>query len=103
MRRAAFVAFVVLVLTFSSTHVQAQVVKGSWAKLDGQPAGTRIVVRLRKGTRINCTFLRTSENELFVTVPSAGETTIAKGNVAEVTKEEKQKDSLKNGAAWGLG
>lgn len=52
MRRVALLLFLILVLTFSPNRLQAKVVKGSWTKLDSRPAGERIVVRLRSGTRV---------------------------------------------------
>jgi hypothetical protein len=103
MRRAALIFPLVFVLTFSPNRLQAQVVKGSWTKLETQPAGERLVVSLRNGSRIVCTLRGTTNDELLVAVHSTDETRIAKSNVADVTTEAKQRDSLKNGAAWGLG
>jgi preprotein translocase subunit YajC len=103
MRRAALLLLLFLVLTFSPNRLEAQVVKGSWTRLDTRPAGERIVVRLRNGTGIICTLRGTTDNELLVAIHSTDEMRIAKTSVAEVTTEAKHKDSLKNGAAWGLG
>ena len=103
LRRFVLSTFLFVLLFFSAPQLQAQVVKGSWTKLDTRPAGERIIVTLHDRTRIVCTLRGTTENELLIAVHSTDEMRIAKTNVAEVTSEAKHKDSLNNGAAWGLG
>ena len=101
MYRAASLFFMILILTFLPDQLHAQA-KGSWTKLDAQPAGVRIIVHLRKGDPLKCTLGGTTENEVVVTVSSASELRIPKSNIAEITAAETHKDSLKNGSIWGV-
>lgn len=102
MRRVVFLFVVILVLTFSADQLFAQVAKGSWTKLDDQPAGGGIIVHLKKGNPVTCTLRETTDNELLVAVPSSNEMRIPKSNIAQITTAETHNDSLKNGIVWGM-
>ena len=84
MHRAVLLFLLILVLTFSPNRLQAQVVKGSWTRLDTRPAGEGIVVRLHNGTRIICTLRGTTDGELLVAIHSTAEMRIAKTSVARL-------------------
>ena len=103
MRRAGFLLLMATVLTFSPNLLHAQVVRGSWAKMDAQPAGVRLIIRLYKGPRITCTLREITDTNLLVALDSSAEMRIAKGDVAEVTTQARHGDSLNNGAGYGLG
>jgi len=43
-----------LLVLFSSSLLNAQVIPGRWEKLDNQPAGKEIIVILNAGDRLEC-------------------------------------------------
>jgi hypothetical protein len=94
-------SMVILVLTFLPDQLHAQA-KGSWTKLDAQPADVRIIVHLRKGNPLTCTLRGTTDDEILVVVPSGNELRIPKSNITEITAAQTHNDSLKNGSMWGV-
>ena len=94
------ITFFVLVMIMTSS-VQAMVIPGRWEKVAAEKPGSRIIVSLMTGDVLECSFVRLSEDSLFVATPQGVERNFSKDNVARITTVDKRTDSLVNGAAIG--
>ena len=102
MKTQSFISVITLVVLLI-TSLQAGVVPGRWEKLDSQPPGKQIIVTLKIGDRMECTFKSSGPDDLTVTDPSGTERKVPKSEVQTIVSAEKTGDSLLNGLLIGLG
>ncbi len=81
------------------SSLQAGVILGRWEKLDAQDRGTRIIVTLQNGERLESSFLGSGCNELILVTGVGNEVKLAKSDVQEIVK----KDGTQDGMLKGLG
>ena len=81
------------------SSLQAGMIPGSWEKLDAQSRGTRIIVTLQNGERLEGSFLGSGCNELILVTGVGNEVELARSDVQEIVK----KDGTKDGMLKGLG
>jgi hypothetical protein len=94
------ITFFVLVMIMTSS-VQAMVIPGRWEKVAAEKPGSRIIVSLMTGDVLECSFVRLSEDSLFVATPQGVERNFSKDNVARITTADKRMGSLVNGTLIG--
>ena len=95
-------AFVALTILATAT-LEAGVIPGRWEKVDGLQEGTRIVVEIKSGDRLEGAFKGSSPQELTVTDPAGSDRQVPKTAVAKIVTAEKVKDGLTNGMLIGMG
>lgn len=93
-------AFIILL---ASSALLADVVPGRWEMVDGLDQGTAIVVILRAGDRIHCTFERSDEAELVLVTDSGRKRRVQKSAVSRVETFDGHPDSVLNGTLIGFG
>ncbi len=92
-----------LFILISSGLLNAAVVPGRWEKVDGLQEGTRIVVEMKSGDRLEGAFKGSSPQDLTVTDPAGSDRQVPKTAVAKIMTAEKVKDGLSNGMLIGMG
>ena len=92
-----------LFILISSGLLNAAVVPGRWEKVDGLKKGTRIVVEMKSGDRLEGAFKGSSPQDLTVTDPAQSDRQVPKTAVAKIMTAEKVKDGLSNGMLIGMG
>ena len=92
-----------LLVLFSSSLLNAQVIPGRWEKVDSLPPGQQIIVTLKAGDRMECAFKGADSTKLTVT-RGGSELAIPKADVATIVQQKprSKKQSL-IGAAVGAG
>jgi hypothetical protein len=100
MSRRSGVSFVAVFLMLT-VSVQAMVIPGRWEKVAAEKPGSKIIVTLMTGDRVECSFDRLSEDSLIVSTPDGEERKYSKANVARITTADKRADSLNNGFLIG--
>lgn len=102
MKTQSFISVITLLLLLT-TSLQAGVIPGRWEKLDSQPPGKQIIVTLKIGDRMECTFKSSGPDDLTVTDQSGTERKVPKSEVQTIDSVEKTGDSLLNGTLIGAG
>ncbi len=74
------------------SSLQAGVIPGCWEKLDAQSRGTRIIVTLQNGERLEGSFLGSGCNELILVTGVGNEVKLAKSDVQEIFNKDGSKD-----------
>lgn len=95
------VAVLVFILTLAE-FVQAMVVPGRWEKVAVQKPGTKIVVTLMTGDRLECALVDLTAGALVVSTPDGVQREYDKDNVVRITTADKRHDSLVNGTLIGV-
>jgi hypothetical protein len=95
------IIIVYAVLLMGSTSVQAMVIPGRWEKVAAEKPGSKIIVTLMTGDRVECCFGRLLADSLIISTPDGKEREYSKANVARITTADKRADNLTNGAAIG--
>ena len=90
-----------IILVFLATSLHAGVIPGRWEKVAAEKPGSRFLVTLTTGDRMECAFVRLTERSLIVSTPNGVEREYSKANVERITTVDKRQDSLANGAAIG--
>ena len=99
-QKRKLVAFVGFLL--AATTLQAQVPAGRWEKVDSLQPGTRILVKLKAGDRLEGDFRNSSPDALVLSESIGQERTVAKSMVQSVQTAAKTPDRLRNGALIGM-
>ena len=94
---------VVVLGMLATATLEAGVIPGRWEKVDGLQEGTRIVVEIKSGDRLEGAFKRVSPQELTVIDPGGSDRQVPKTAVAKIVTAEKVKDGLTNGMLIGMG
>ncbi len=102
MKGRTLISLVSLVVV-STASLQAGVVPGRWKKVDGLQVGTRIVVTLKAGDRMECTFNSSDPNDLTLIDAERGEVKVPRSEVLKIVCSDKHNDSIFDGAAVGAG
>ena len=103
MKSRSFISVITLLL-LGTASLQAGVVPGRWEKLDSQPPGKEIIVTLKTGDRMECTFKSSGPDDLTVTDhQSGGERSIPKSEVRKIVSRDKYADPAWDGALYGAG
>lgn len=100
MSQKSGISFVAVFLMLTAS-VQAMVIPGRWEKVAAEKPGSKIIVTLMTGDRVECSFDRLSEDSLTVSTPDGEERKYSKANVARITTADKRTDSLNNGLLIG--
>jgi len=90
------------VLILAGGTLQAQVPAGRWEKVDSLQPGTRILVKLKAGDRLEGAFTSSSADILVLSESSGQERTFAKSMVRSVETAAGVPDRLRNGVLIGL-
>jgi len=93
--------FFVAVFLMLTTPVQAMVIPGRWEKVAAEKPGSKIIVTLMTGDRVECSFGRLLADSLVVSTPDGEEREYNKADVARITTADKRPDSLNNGFLIG--
>ena len=94
---------IVTIICLAVGSLTAGVVTGRWEKVDGLQEGTRIVVEINSGDRLEGAFKRVSPQELTIIDPGGSDRQVPKTTVAKIVTAEKVKDGLTNGMLIGMG
>ncbi len=90
----------VLVLSILSLH--AGVIPGRWEKLDGQPSGTRMLVTLKSGERMDCALKSSGPFDLTLVDQTGAERTFPKSEVRKIMSAERVvRDNVLKGTLIG--
>ncbi|MEJ2246953.1 MAG: hypothetical protein P8Y80_12885 [Acidobacteriota bacterium] len=100
MSRKKAISFITTLLMLT-TSVQAMVIPGRWEKVAAEKPGSKIIVTLMTGDRVECSFGRLSADSLILSTPDGEEREYSKANVARITTADKRTDSLNNGFLIG--
>lgn len=92
----------ILPLFLFASVAQAQI-PGRWEKLDSQPSGRKIDVKVKTGYSVEGAFKASNPDSITMTIVTGDELRIAKADIVEIRSSEPDRDSLKNGALIGLG
>ena len=84
-----------------STIAQAKVIPGRWEKVAAEKAGSKMIVSLKTGDRIECAFVNLSTDSLVVSTLDGVERKYSKANVERITTADKRMGSLVNGTIIG--
>ncbi len=99
--RKSTIVFVLGML--ATATLEAGVIPGRWEKVEGLQEGTRIVVEIKSGDRLEGAFKRVSPQELTVIDSGGSDRQVPKTAVAKIVTAEKVKDGLTNGMLIGMG
>ena len=93
---------VLSLLLLVTTSLQAGVVPGRWEKLDAQPVGTRILVTLDGGDRLECDFKGSGTDAVTVIDQSGVERTLPKSAIRKILSARRRvNDSVIRGGLIG--
>lgn len=81
--------------------LQAMTIPGRWEKVAAEKPGSKIIVTLLTGDRMECAFAGLATDSLIVTTLDGRKREYSKANVARITTADKRQDSLANGTAIG--
>jgi len=81
--------------------VQAEVIPGRWELVDGLEPDTLIIIKLKAGERMECSFKSSSPENITYLDDTGNERTMPKNEILKIESSEKTGDSLKNGAGYG--
>ena len=90
-----------LLVLFSSSLLNAQVIPGRWEKVDALEQGAEIVITMKSGERVKGTFQQHDAETLFVAEVNGSERPIPEREVAKVVRPLVEGDSSWDGAAIG--
>jgi hypothetical protein len=96
------VVALMVVCVLAAAPLQGQVLPGRWEKLEQLQPGTRIIVRLQAGDRLEGGFQRITQDAIVLTEENSQERTIAKSMVSSIETSKKAPDRLRNGTLIGL-
>ena len=94
---------VVVLGMLATATLEAGVIPGRWEKVEALEEGTRIVVEIKSGDRLEGAFKRVSPQELTIIDPGGSDRQVPKTTVAKIVTAEKVKDGLTNGMLIGMG
>jgi len=97
--RNAMTAFASLLLIAAT--VQSEVIPGRWELVDRLEPGTPIVLKLKAGERMDCSFKGSSPDDVSYIDDIGVERTMPKKEIQQIESQSKTCDSLKNGAGYG--
>jgi hypothetical protein len=100
MRFQQFIALSATLLLLSS-HLRAQTIPGRWDMVDALNHGTPIVVILKAGDRIECSFKSSSLRDITFIDEQGIERKVPKAEVEVIETAEKIRDGLANGTLIG--
>jgi len=72
------------VMVLSMILLQAVVIPGRWEKLDGQPPGTRMLVTLNSGARVDCALKSSGPLDLTLTDQTGAERILPKSEIRKI-------------------
>jgi hypothetical protein len=96
-----FVLFAPLLLVMS--NLRAEVIPGRWEKVDGLTPGMPIIIKLKAGDRVECSFKSSSPRDITCVDEEGIERQVPKAEVQRVESTKKVGDGLRNGAWMGAG
>ncbi len=85
----------------ATTAVQAEIIPGRWELVDRLEPDTPIIIKLKAGERMECSFKRSNPEEVIFIDDVGTERSIPKNEILRIESSEKTGDSLKNGAGYG--
>ena len=94
-----------LLLSFllSSVVLTAEVIPGRWEKVEALQSGSRIIIHLQSGDRVEGEFKNLGLKELTVVDVNGSEVSLPKSGIGRVTSLEEYEDAPLNGTLIGLG
>ena len=92
-------AFAALLLTTAT--VRAEIVPGRWELVDRLESDTPIIIKLKAGERMECSFKGSNPEEVIFIDDVGTERSIPKSEILKIESSERTGDSLKNGAGYG--
>lgn len=92
---------VLAALLLVTVPVQAGAIPGRWELVDSLESGTPIIIRLKAGERMECSFRESSQKAITYIDDSGNERTVPKNEIQKIESSEKTGDSLKNGIGYG--
>jgi hypothetical protein len=101
--RAGGISSILAIGFLAMNSLQAVVVPGRWEKVEDLEKGTRIMVELTSGDRLEGAFERVTPQELTITDPDGSDRKLPRTAVAKIETAEKVKDGLTNGMLIGMG
>jgi len=101
--KAGSIASILTIAFLTINSLTAGVVPGRWEKVESLKEGTRILVEIKSGNRLEGAFKRVSPQELTIIDPGGSDRQVPKTAVARIVTAEKVKDGLTNGMLIGMG
>ncbi len=93
---------VMVLVLLSLVSLQAGVIPGRWEKLDGQPSGTRMLVTLNSGERMDCALSSSGALDLTVTDQTGTERVLPKSEVRKIVSATREvRDNVMKGTLIG--
>jgi len=92
------VPFIFLMMT---SVLQAQAIPGRWEMVDTLESGTQIIVMLKAGDRIKCSFKSSSPSDITFMDEQGIERKVPKAEVEVIETAEMVRDDLANGTLIG--
>ena len=99
--KKSVVAFAVLLL--ATATVRADVIPGRWEIVDGLKPGTPIIITLKAGDRMECSFKGSGPADVTFADERENERRVLKTDILKIESGEKTRDGLANGALIGMG
>jgi hypothetical protein len=90
-------------LLLVASNLWAEVIPGRWEKVDGLKPGTIIIIKLKGGDRMECSFQTTSPSDIAFLDENEVKRKLPKSGVQQIESTEKVGDRLRNGAWIGAG
>jgi hypothetical protein len=78
-----------VVLTLLASFLQGGVIPGRWEKVDGLQPGSKIILTLKAGDRLKCTFKDSDSTSLRIS-DAGQELVIPKDSIAKVVRENRR-------------
>jgi hypothetical protein len=100
MRHQKLMAAALMILLMAGS-VQAEVVAGRWEKMEALAPGTAVVVGLRGGEHLECTFNKIGLDEILFHEVNGKERRLPKNAVLKIETAEVAHDRLRNGILIG--
>jgi hypothetical protein len=101
MKARVFAYFALIAITTS--WLNAGVVPGRWEKLEALETGSKIIVFLRPGDRLECTLQENTEEYLVVSTEEERDLKLPKDTIEKITGPRVIEDSTGNGTWIGAG
>ena len=93
---------VMLLVFLSIFSLQAGVIPGRWEKLDGQPSGTRMLVDLNSGERMDCVLKSSGPLGLTLTDQTGAERIFPKSEIRKIVSASRVvRDNVLKGTLIG--
>jgi hypothetical protein len=96
-------AAVLMLITMLPGSIEAGAVPGRWEKVEALDAGSRVIIFLQQGDRLECSLQGITERSLLVETSEQSEKEIPKPTIKKITGAQAIEDSKRNGTLLGAG